>query len=93
MTGRSGTQGEGQYGLLTTIASEAGVSLSTVSKVVHRCPDVGAATRARVEELLARRGYVRPGSGGRAIRVFRRNATLGTGLGSHSPYTTHVGFC
>jgi LacI family transcriptional regulator/LacI family xylobiose transport system transcriptional regulator len=51
---------ETQYGLLTGIAAEAGVSLSTVSKVVHRRRDVGAATRARVEELLARNGYVRP---------------------------------
>ncbi|MFJ8545315.1 LacI family DNA-binding transcriptional regulator [Streptomyces sp. NPDC093586] len=49
-----------QYGLLTNIAQEAGVSLSTVSKVVHRRRDVGAATRTRVEELLARHGYVRP---------------------------------
>jgi LacI family transcriptional regulator/LacI family xylobiose transport system transcriptional regulator len=49
-----------QYGLLTSIATEAGVSLSTVSKVVHRRRDVGAATRARVEELLARHGYLRP---------------------------------
>ncbi|MGV2917343.1 LacI family DNA-binding transcriptional regulator [Streptomyces alfalfae] len=49
-----------QYGLLTSIAQEAGVSLSTVSKVVHRRRDVGTVTRARVEELLARHGYVRP---------------------------------
>ncbi|NEA99078.1 LacI family DNA-binding transcriptional regulator [Streptomyces sp. SID13726] len=56
-------QGKGQldaqYGLLTNIAQEAGVSLSTVSKVVHRRRDVGAGTRARVEELLDRYGYVR----------------------------------
>lgn len=67
---------DGQYGLLTTVASEAGVSLSTVSKVVHRRPDVGAATRARVEELLARCGYVRPGErdpavASQIIAVFR----------------------
>jgi LacI family transcriptional regulator/LacI family xylobiose transport system transcriptional regulator len=54
------TQVDQQYGLLTSIATEAGVSLSTVSKVVHRRRDVGAVTRARVEELLARHGYVRP---------------------------------
>jgi DNA-binding LacI/PurR family transcriptional regulator len=57
-------QGKGQldaqYGLLTDIAQEAGVSLSTVSKVVHRRRDVGAATRTRVEELLTLHGYVRP---------------------------------
>jgi LacI family transcriptional regulator len=45
---------------LTSIATEAGVSLSTVSKVVHRRRDVGARTRERVEELLARHGFVRP---------------------------------
>lgn len=61
MAGQSRTHREAQYGLLTSIASEAGVSLSTVSKVVHRRPDVGAATRTRVEELLTRYGYVRPG--------------------------------
>ncbi|WP_037672777.1 LacI family DNA-binding transcriptional regulator [Streptomyces griseus] len=61
MTARGGAQRDAQYGLLTSIAGEAGVSLSTVSKVVHRRPDVGAATRARVEELLTRHGYVRPG--------------------------------
>jgi LacI family transcriptional regulator/LacI family xylobiose transport system transcriptional regulator len=50
---------DAQYGLLTTIATEAGVSLSTVSKVVHQRRDVAASTRARVEELLVRHGYVR----------------------------------
>jgi DNA-binding LacI/PurR family transcriptional regulator len=60
VTGRGKGRQEAQYGLLTSIAGEAGVSLSTVSKVVHRRRDVGAATRARVEELLDRYGYVRP---------------------------------
>lgn len=50
---------DAQYGLLTAIAQEAGVSLSTVSKVVHRRRDVGAVTRARVEDLLVRYGYTR----------------------------------
>ncbi|MGW0711441.1 LacI family DNA-binding transcriptional regulator [Streptomyces sp. NPDC002643] len=61
MAGQGRTHREAQYGLLTSIAGEAGVSLSTVSKVVHRRPDVGVATRTRVEELLTRYGYVRPG--------------------------------
>lgn len=61
VTDQIGAPPDTQYGLLTTIAAEAGVSLSTVSKVVHRRRDVGAATRARVEELLAQHGYVRPG--------------------------------
>ena len=50
---------DAQYGLLTAIAQEAEVSLATVSKVVHRRRDVAAATRARIEDLLARYGYVR----------------------------------
>jgi DNA-binding LacI/PurR family transcriptional regulator len=51
---------DAQYGMLTSIAAEAGVSLSTVSKVVHRRRDVSSSTRDRVEELLARHRYVRP---------------------------------
>lgn len=53
-------QRDAQYGVLTAVAAEAGVSLTTVSKVVHRRRDVAAATRARIEEMLARHGYVRP---------------------------------
>ncbi|WP_328543809.1 LacI family DNA-binding transcriptional regulator [Streptomyces europaeiscabiei] len=60
MAHQGGGRQEAQYGLLTNIAAEAGVSLSTVSKVVHRRRDVGAVTRARVEELLDRYGYARP---------------------------------
>ena len=60
MTAQGKADLDAQYGLLSNIAGEAGVSLSTVSKVVHRRRDVGAATRARVEELLAWHGYVRP---------------------------------
>ncbi|GHH60758.1 hypothetical protein GCM10018775_74220 [Streptomyces umbrinus] len=43
MTVRGRARVDAQYGLLTSIASEARVLLSTVSKVVHRCHDVGAA--------------------------------------------------
>jgi DNA-binding LacI/PurR family transcriptional regulator len=76
VTSRDKAHGDAQYGLLTTIATEARVSLSTVSKVVHRRPDVGPATRARVEELLQHHGYVRPGERNLAaprqiIAVFR----------------------
>ncbi|MPY56123.1 LacI family DNA-binding transcriptional regulator [Streptomyces spongiae] len=60
MTGTARSDRSAQYGLLTWIAGEAGVSLATVSKVVHRRRDVSEATRARIEALLAERGYVRP---------------------------------
>lgn len=46
---------------LASVADEAGVSLSTISKVLNGRADVAAATRSRVEALLAERGYVRRG--------------------------------
>lgn len=44
---------------LAELATEAGVSLSTISKVLNGRPDVAAGTRAQVEQLLAERGYER----------------------------------
>jgi LacI family transcriptional regulator/LacI family xylobiose transport system transcriptional regulator len=49
------------------IAEESGVSLSTVSKVLNGRHDVSAATRRRVQELIAEHGYrPRPGRADRA---------------------------
>ncbi|HEY3557573.1 MAG TPA: LacI family DNA-binding transcriptional regulator [Kribbella sp.] len=42
---------------LAVVAREAGVSISTVSKVLRAYPDVAPATRARVREVLRRAGY------------------------------------
>lgn len=44
---------------LAEIAQEAGISLSTISKVLNGRPDVAAATRERVEGMLAEHGYLR----------------------------------
>ncbi|AXG77617.1 LacI family DNA-binding transcriptional regulator [Streptomyces paludis] len=44
---------------LAQVASQAGVSLSTVSKVLNGRPDVSAPTRVKVEELLDNHGYRR----------------------------------
>ncbi len=44
---------------LSDIAAEAGVSLSTISKVLNGRTDISAETRERVGALLAARGYVR----------------------------------
>ncbi|MFE3253434.1 LacI family DNA-binding transcriptional regulator [Streptomyces sp. NPDC059209] len=44
---------------LAQVASQAGVSLSTVSKVLNGRPDVSAPTRVKVEELLETHGYRR----------------------------------
>jgi LacI family xylobiose transport system transcriptional regulator len=47
---------------LASVAEEAGVSLSTISKVLNGRADVAASTRTRVEEILAQRGYARRGA-------------------------------
>lgn len=44
---------------LNELAGEAGVSVSTVSKVLNGRSDVSAATRAKVEQILDRQGYTR----------------------------------
>jgi LacI family transcriptional regulator len=46
---------------LAVIASAAGVSVATVSKVVNDRADVSAATRARVQRLLVQHQYLPPG--------------------------------
>ena len=43
---------------LASVAVSAGVSIATVSKVLHGRADVGAATRARVQSLLQEHEYV-----------------------------------
>jgi LacI family transcriptional regulator len=55
---------------LQAVARAAGVSVSTVSKVLNGRPDVAPATRTRVAELLGRAGY--PDVGGRGGRGGRR---------------------
>lgn len=55
---------------ISAIAAEAGVSVATVSKVLNGRPDVAAATRALVEQVLDRHDYRRrPGRGGARARL------------------------
>ena len=44
---------------IQTIATQAGVSVATVSKVLNGRPDVAAGTRTRIEQILARHQYRR----------------------------------
>ncbi|MFI5896742.1 LacI family DNA-binding transcriptional regulator [Actinoplanes sp. NPDC051513] len=53
-----------QRATLSAVAREAGVSVPTVSKVVNGRTDVAPETRARIETLLVRHGYVARGAGG-----------------------------
>jgi DNA-binding LacI/PurR family transcriptional regulator len=50
---------------MADIAGEAGVSISTVSKVLNGRSDVSPETRARVQRLLGRNGYAGRGRGER----------------------------
>ncbi|HLZ58482.1 MAG TPA: LacI family DNA-binding transcriptional regulator [Ktedonosporobacter sp.] len=43
---------------MAQIAKEAGVSTTTVSKVLNQQPGVGPDTRARVQQVIEQRGYV-----------------------------------
>lgn len=61
---------EGTRVTIAEIATAAGVSVPTVSKVVNGRADVAPGTRARVERLLQERGYRRrPSSAGRRAEV------------------------
>nr|WP_315267820.1 LacI family DNA-binding transcriptional regulator [Microbacterium lemovicicum] len=53
---------------LADLAVEAGVSLSTMSKVLNGRTDISAETRERVGALLTARGYTRRSSGGDPMR-------------------------
>lgn len=57
---------------LATVATNAGVSIATVSKVLNGRSDVSSATRARVQDLLAQHGYV----GRRPETVVRESVEL-----------------
>ena len=54
---------------LARVAEEAGVSLSTISKVLNGRSDVSESTRARVEGLLGRHGYLRRNAGQTRTRL------------------------
>ena len=76
---------------LTSIAAEAGVSVSTVSKVLNGRTDVAPATRERIGLLLRRHGY-QPGS---TLGFGVVDLLLGAGFllpetGEHSPWAEQL---
>src|SRR5260221_11474526 len=54
---------------IAQIASEAGVSITTVSKVLNHLPGVGQETRDRVEKVIEYRQYVQS----HAARLMRKS--------------------
>lgn len=75
---------------LAVIASAAGVSVATVSKVVNDRADVSAATRARVQRLLVQHHYLPPGRPhpGRSVEERRLIDLVFTVL--DSPYSVEI---
>jgi LacI family transcriptional regulator len=71
---------------LALIASEAGVSQATVSKVLNGRTDVAAATRERVADLLRTHNYLAPG-GRRARRSGLVDLVIG---GLDSPWAVEI---
>ena len=67
---------------LSTIARDAGVSLTTVSKVLNGGADVAAATRARVERVLQGSGYerLRSTAGSHTVEIVRGNVDPASAL-------------
>lgn len=71
---------------LALIATEAGVSQATVSKVLNGRSDVAAATRGRVERLLKAHNYLAPGS-----RRNRRSGLIDLLIGGlDSPWAVEI---
>lgn len=69
---------------LSSVAREAGVSKSTVSKVLNRRPNISPDTRAHVEEVIERLGYV-PSTGPRLGSALRQvNIVFDTLINVHS---------
>ncbi|BDZ51931.1 hypothetical protein GCM10025867_41720 [Frondihabitans sucicola] len=75
------------------VASEAGVSHQTVSRVVNGDPNVRPATRAKVDEAIAKLNY-RPSAAARALasRKTRALGLISTGGPLFGPSSIMQGF-
>lgn len=74
---------------MAEIAALAGVSKPTVSKVMNGQPGVAAATRERVERVVAERGYVRNGAA-RALSAGRAGSMHLVVKELDSPYFVEI---
>jgi LacI family transcriptional regulator len=71
------------------VAARAGVSVGTVSNVLNRPANVGAATRARVEQAIADLGFIRNESA-RQLRAGRSRTIAYILLDAGNPFFTDV---
>lgn len=58
MTNGSGTKNRGESLNISDIAVKAGVSVSTVSRVINNSPNVNVGTRCRILKIMEETGYV-----------------------------------
>jgi DNA-binding LacI/PurR family transcriptional regulator len=75
---------------LTSIAADAGVSLSTVSKVLNGRTDVAPDTRERISQLLRRYGYQPGAKLGFGVVDLLLGAGECTVAGEHSPWAEEL---
>jgi DNA-binding LacI/PurR family transcriptional regulator len=86
----SASAGRATVGTLTSIAAAAGVSLSTVSKVLNGRTDVAPDTRERISRLLRKHGY-QPGQKlGFGVVDLLLGAGECTTTGEHSPWAEQL---
>jgi LacI family transcriptional regulator len=72
---------------LADVATHAGVSIPTVSKVLNNRPDIGEPTRHRVEDAIAKTGYRRRDSTKRVTRAGLVDVVVN---GVNSPWVLEV---
>jgi LacI family transcriptional regulator len=72
---------------LADVATHAGVSIPTVSKVLNNRPDIGEPTRHRVEDAIAKTGYRRRDSAKRVTRAGLVDVVVN---GVNSPWVLEV---
>jgi LacI family transcriptional regulator len=91
-TRKSGKMVVNKQVTIRQVASRAGVSTQTVSRVINDRPDVSPDTRRKVQRVINEMGY-RPNAIARSL-IHRRSFTLGveaTGLDHFGPLRTLIG--
>ncbi len=74
---------------IAEIATQAGVSIPTVSRVLNGRPDVAPATRERIEQIIKERGYIHSS----ADKLLRKSSSGIIDLlvpGLDNPYVTEI---
>ncbi len=74
---------------IAELATQAGVSIPTVSRVLNGRPDVAPATRARIEQIIKESGYIRS-SAAKGLRKGSNGIIDLVVPGLDNPYVTEI---